>query len=324
MIRRCMQLAVLVAVGADGSRTAFAQGAGPVTVIRNATVLTVTQGTIENGTIVIRDGKIAAVGTNVAVPRGATEIDATGMFVMPGHHRRAQPHRHRRRRQRVESLGDVDGRRRGRPQPEGRRHLSRPGRRRHDRQRAARQRQRDRRQERRDQVALGQGRATACSFEGAPPGSSSRSARTPSARASGGNNADRRYPATRMGVEDVIREAFIEARAYQREVGRLRRGGQGRRSAAARPARDLQLEPLVEVLEGKRLVHAHCYRADEILHADPRRRGVRVQDRHASSTCSRATRSPTRSPRTAPAPRRSPTGGPTRSRPTTRSPTTPR
>ena len=31
------------------------------------------------------------------------------------------------------------------------------------------------------------------------------------------------------------------------------------------PRRDLQLEPLVEVLEGKRLVHAHCYRADEIL-----------------------------------------------------------
>ena len=31
------------------------------------------------------------------------------------------------------------------------------------------------------------------------------------------------------------------------------------------PRRDLELEPLVEVLEGKRLVHAHCYRADEIL-----------------------------------------------------------
>ena len=31
------------------------------------------------------------------------------------------------------------------------------------------------------------------------------------------------------------------------------------------PRRDLQLDPLVEILEGKRLVHAHCYRADEIL-----------------------------------------------------------
>jgi len=33
----------------------------------------------------------------------------------------------------------------------------------------------------------------------------------------------------------------------------------------AAPRRDLQLEPLVEILEGKRLVHAHSYRADEIL-----------------------------------------------------------
>ena len=31
------------------------------------------------------------------------------------------------------------------------------------------------------------------------------------------------------------------------------------------PRRDLKLEPLVEILEGKRLVHSHCYRADEIL-----------------------------------------------------------
>ena len=31
------------------------------------------------------------------------------------------------------------------------------------------------------------------------------------------------------------------------------------------PRRDLRLEPLVEVLEGKRYVHSHCYREDEIL-----------------------------------------------------------
>ena len=38
-----------------------------------------------------------------------------------------------------------------------------------------------------------------------------------------------------------------------------------RRRRTPAPRRDLQLEPLVEILEGKRLVHAHCYRADEIL-----------------------------------------------------------
>src|SRR4030095_13511524 len=41
--------------------------------------------------------------------------------------------------------------------------------------------------------------------------------------------------------------------------------GARRDQNAVPPRRDLQLEPLVEVLEGKRLVHAHCYRSDEIL-----------------------------------------------------------
>ena len=53
--------------------------------IRNATILTATSPTpIERGTIVIRGGKIAAVGAGVAVPAGAEVIDATGMWVMPG------------------------------------------------------------------------------------------------------------------------------------------------------------------------------------------------------------------------------------------------
>jgi imidazolonepropionase-like amidohydrolase len=67
-----------------------------------------------------------------------------------------------------------------------------------------------------------------------------------------------------MGVEDVIREAFTEAQQYQaqwRAYGaRVKNGEQ-----PLPPRRDLKLESLVEVLEGKRLVHAHCYRADEIL-----------------------------------------------------------
>src|SRR5215472_4079934 len=41
-----------------------------VTVIQNATILTITHGTIDKGSILIRDGKIAAVGTNVSVPQG--------------------------------------------------------------------------------------------------------------------------------------------------------------------------------------------------------------------------------------------------------------
>ncbi|MEO5936983.1 MAG: amidohydrolase, partial [Terriglobales bacterium] len=54
------------------------------TVIKNGTILTVTHGTIENGSIVIRNGKIAEVGKTVSAPANARVIDATGKFVMPG------------------------------------------------------------------------------------------------------------------------------------------------------------------------------------------------------------------------------------------------
>ncbi len=58
--------------------------AAPPILIQNATVLTVTKGTIKNGSVLVRDGKIAAVGTNIAAPAGATVINADGKFVMPG------------------------------------------------------------------------------------------------------------------------------------------------------------------------------------------------------------------------------------------------
>ena len=52
--------------------------------IRNATILTITNGDIQNGTIVVRNGKITAVGANVTVPAGVRVIDGTGKYVMPG------------------------------------------------------------------------------------------------------------------------------------------------------------------------------------------------------------------------------------------------
>src|SRR5829696_3882933 len=52
--------------------------------IRNARVVTVSGPEIENGTVVVRDGKIEAVGTNVAAPAGAEEINAQGLIVYPG------------------------------------------------------------------------------------------------------------------------------------------------------------------------------------------------------------------------------------------------
>jgi imidazolonepropionase-like amidohydrolase len=68
-----------------------------------------------------------------------------------------------------------------------------------------------------------------------------------------------------MGVEETIRAAFAEARDYKKTWDDFdKRVAAGDKSAIS-PRRDLRLDPLVEVLEGKRYVHAHCYREDEIL-----------------------------------------------------------
>src|SRR6185436_4212291 len=75
----------------------------------------------------------------------------------------------------------------------------------------------------------------------------------------------RRYPGTRMGVEETIRDAFTRARDYKKTWDEYRAASARRDKNLIQPKRDLQLEPLVEVLEGKRFVHSHCYRADEIL-----------------------------------------------------------
>jgi N-acetylglucosamine-6-phosphate deacetylase len=65
--------------------------------------------------------------------------------------------------------------------------------------------------------------------------------------------ATTRYPRSRMGVETVIRDRFTAAKEYIAS----------RDSAGFH--RDLELEALAEILEGKRLIHCHSYRQDEIL-----------------------------------------------------------
>jgi imidazolonepropionase-like amidohydrolase len=74
--------------------------------------------------------------------------------------------------------------------------------------------------------------------------------------------ADRtnRYPQSRAGVEQVIRDAFIRARDYKAEWAEWNAKHQG-----LPPRRDLQLDALAEIVDGKRLIHCHSYRQDEIL-----------------------------------------------------------
>jgi imidazolonepropionase-like amidohydrolase len=74
---------------------------------------------------------------------------------------------------------------------------------------------------------------------------------------------ERRYPATRMGTLDVMRQSFTAAREYQKEWDRYEENA-GKENLVP-PRRDLELEPLVEVLNGRMLVHVHAYRSDEIL-----------------------------------------------------------
>lgn len=73
------------------------------------------------------------------------------------------------------------------------------------------------------------------------------------------NPDERRYPQTRMGIEQAIAEHFEAARDLDRKLA-------AKPDVTKVPARrNLQLEALAEILAGKRLVHAHSYRADEIL-----------------------------------------------------------
>ena len=240
--------------------------ADPPVLIQNATILTVTNGTIR-GSILLQNGKIASLGERLAPPPGATVIDASGKFVMPGIidcHSHIMAEAINEGTVSVSSMvamndvlnpediaiyralaGGVTTANilHGSANPIGGKTLV---------------------------MKMRWGRsAEEMKFAGAMPGIKFALGENPKRRGNpgggrGSNPAPLRYPATRMGVEDVIREAFTQARAYKVSWDEYNAKA-ARGETAIPPARDLKLEPLVEVLEGKRLVHAHGYRQDEIL-----------------------------------------------------------
>ena len=75
-------------IAAGPGRAALAQQPGAEnpteTLIRNATVLTITRGTFRNFDVLIRNGRVAAIGKNLKASANARVIDATGKYVMPG------------------------------------------------------------------------------------------------------------------------------------------------------------------------------------------------------------------------------------------------
>lgn len=236
--------------------------AGQDLVIRGATVLTVTNGTLSPGSIRIADGLIAEVGESVSVPDGAEVIEADGMFVMPGivdAHSHIAAESINEGSVAVSSMtgtGDVvdpydvniyrelaggvttSNILHGSANPIGGLNVVIKHRWGAD--------------------------AEGLVFEGAPPGIKFALGENPKRSRGTPPGVERRYPATRMGVVDVIRQAFVEARAYRQAFADYE-AAKARGEPALPPRRDLKLEPLVEILEGRRMVHAHCYRQDEIL-----------------------------------------------------------
>ncbi len=80
-----------------------------------------------------------------------------------------------------------------------------------------------------------------------------------------GSNVTIRYPQTRMGVETLIKDAFLAAREYGERQQRYAELPAAERQRTVPPRRDLTLEALLEILESKRFVHCHSYVQSEIL-----------------------------------------------------------
>lgn len=228
--------------------------------IRNATVLTAVRGTLENTDILIQNGKIARIGKNLNASAGAQIIDATGKFVTPGI---IDAHSHTMvdgsvnefsysvtsmvRIRDVLNPKDIAIYRAlaGGVTAANVMHGS--------------------------ANAIG-GQVSTVKFKYGHPVEDFEIAGVPQGiKFALGENPKRtnfqpqpgqpfRYPRTRMGVMETIRDAFLRAKDYRQAWADFRAG-----KTKIEPRRDMELEPLVEVLDGKRIVHAHGYRSDEHL-----------------------------------------------------------
>ncbi len=229
-------------------------------VIRNARIMTVTHGTIENGSLWIHNGKIAGVGKTVSAPASAVVVDATGKVVTPGI---IDPHSHSALGSEINeatspvtpSMMMVDAF--------------------------------DNRDKALYQALAGgvttelllHGSANMIGgqafviknkfglsrdemfFAGAPRSIKFASGENPR-RIYGGRN---QLPSTRMGNFEVMRQSFEDAKAYMSEWDSYNAKVQKSEQHLVQPRKDLKLEALADVLRGKLQVQIHCYRADEFL-----------------------------------------------------------
>jgi imidazolonepropionase-like amidohydrolase len=83
-IQRLLILTIAIAVVLVSALSTSGQSVTDVYAIKNAKIYTLAGAPIESGTVIIRDGKVAAVGANLETPAGAQVLDATGLEVYPG------------------------------------------------------------------------------------------------------------------------------------------------------------------------------------------------------------------------------------------------
>ena len=222
--------------------------------------MTVTHGNVQNGSVYIKDGKIAAVGKDVTAGPGATVIDAGGKYLTPGI---IDSHSH------IALDDDVNEA----TSPVTPQMMMMDA---FDYQDKAIYR------------GLAGGVTTSLLLHGSANmiggqaivikhkyGASRDAMLFPGAPRSikfaSGENPKRVYgardqlPSTRMGNFAVQREALVQAQEYKRDWddydAKVKKGDKD----AKPPKRDLKLEALADVLRGKLLVQIHCYRADELL-----------------------------------------------------------
>ncbi len=233
---------------------------GP-TVIRNVNIFTATGPLIRNGALLLRDGKVSAVGQTVDAPADALVIDGAGKYVTPG---LIDSHSHIGVYPAPETEANSDGNEATNPvtanvwaehsvwpqDPQFPRDLAGgvtalqilPG-----------------------SANLIGGRGVVLKTV---PSRSVQGMKFPGAKyglkMACGENPKRVYasrgPSTRMGNVAGYRAAWIGAEAYRRKWDKWLADRQGEA-----PARELQNETLAEVLRGNILVQNHCYRADEML-----------------------------------------------------------
>ena len=256
----CPLVAAVSLLPVSLSAQANSNGAPADVVIRDATVMTVTRGTIPHGSVWIHNGKIAAIGTTVNAPPSANVIDASGKFATPGI---IDPHSH-------SALGD-DINEATSPVTPSMMMIDAFD----NRDMALYQ-------------ALAGGVTTELLLHGSANmiggqavviknkfGLSRDEMLFPNAPRSikfaSGENPKRVYgrrgevPSTRMGNFEVMRQAFEDTKAYmaawEAYNAKVAKGDKD----ATPPKKDLKLEALADVLRGKLYVQIHCYRADEFL-----------------------------------------------------------